>query len=341
MTRPYRVLYHVTTPPPALPGAEAVLQEIQHLLGHVAGEVIYLNPSRTPRTRIPRPFYGLHRLAAIRRREADIDLHHIFNPDLFLFPLLRLLRKPVIYSVVSGLGGQRRLPWGLERLSRILVPSQTDVARLAHRGYRGGRMVLPGIDLADFPLAPPPPAPPFVLLAGSAPWTAEQFRTKGVDALLAVAGQMPDLRLICLWRGVEEAAMQERVAAHGLGERVEILAGRVNVGAVLARSHGAVVLAQRPEIVKAYPHSLLEALAVGRPVLISDCAPMAAYVQAQGCGETVRGVKAESLAQAIQRLRDAYPARQAAAAAVGRRDFSHLRMVEEVVGIYGEVVALR
>ena len=42
----------------------------------------------------------------------------------------------------------------------------------------------------------------FVLLAGSAPWTREQFHSKGVDALLKVAQQVPSLRLIFLWRGL-------------------------------------------------------------------------------------------------------------------------------------------
>lgn len=330
-----RVLYHVTTPPPALPGTEAVLQEIQHLLGRVDGEVIYLNPSPTPRTRVPRPLYGLHKLPAIRRQEVDVDLHHIFNPDLFVFPILRLLRKPVIYTVVSGLG--ERVPRGLAGLSRVLVPSREDVAQLAGRGYGGGRLILPGIDLAGFTPAPPPPASPFVILAGSAPWTEAQFRTKGVDALLAVAGSMPDLRLIFLWRGYGEATMRARVAALGLGERVEILAERVDVNAVLARVHAAVLLADRPEIVKAYPHSLLEALAVGRPVLISNCVPMSEYVQAQGCGEIVAGVDESNLAQAIRDLRAGYGDRQSAAVAVGRRDFDRDRMVDEVVRIYGEV----
>lgn len=331
-----RVLYHVTTPPPAIPGTEAVLQEIQHLLGRVDGEVVYLNPSPTPRTRVPRPLYGLHKISAIRRQEVDVDLHHIFNPDLFLFPVLRFLRKPVIYTVVSGLG--ERAPRGMAGLSRVLAPSRGDVARLAGRGYGGGRLILPGIDLAGFTPTPPPPVSPFVVLAGSAPWTAEQFRAKGVEALLAVAGSMPDLRLVFLWRGVGEATMRARVTALGLEDRVEILAERVDVNAVLAGVHAAVLLADRPEIVKAYPHSLLEALAVGRPVLISDCVPMSEYVGSQGCGEVVAGVDETSLAQAIGRLRAGYGARQSAAVTVGRRDFDHARMVDEVVGIYGEVV---
>ena len=111
----------------------------------------------------------------------------------------------------------------------------------------------------------------------------------------------------------------------------------MDVNEVLARVHAAVLLADRPEIVKAYHHSLLEALAVGRPVLISDCVPMSEYVQAQGCGEIVAGVDESNLAQAIRDLRAGYGDRQSAAVAVGRRDFDRDRMVDEVVRIYGEV----
>ena len=167
-----------------------------------------------------------------------------------------------------------------------------------------------------------PPGPEFVLLSGSAPWTLEQFRTKGVDALLEVAREMRDLRLVFLWRGVLLPELVARVRRLELSDRVEILRDWVDVSQVLARVHAAVVLAGRPGLVKAYPHSLLEALVAGRPVMVSDGNPMAAYVREKGCGRVVLGLEKTDLSEAIQQLRQNYAAYRTRAVEAGRRDFS-------------------
>jgi glycosyltransferase involved in cell wall biosynthesis len=160
-----------------------------------------------------------------------------------------------------------------------------------------------------------------VLLAGSAPWTREQFRGKGVEALLEAAHRMPRLRLIFLWRGLLQRELEKRIEALRLQDRVEILSDRVDVGAVLARVHAAVVLADWTRLVKAYPHSLLEALACGRPVLVSEQIPMADYVRQTGCGEVVSGLAESALRRAVERLRENYDALSANALRVGRKDF--------------------
>ena len=100
---------------------------------------------------------------------------------------------------------------------------------------------------------------------------------------------MRDVRLVFLWRGVLLPELVARVRRFEVSERVEILRDRVDVSEVLARVHAAVVLAGQPGLVRAYPHSLLEALAAGRPVLVSDGNPMAEYVRATGCGRVVPG----------------------------------------------------
>ena len=83
-----------------------------------------------------------------------------------------------------------------------------------------------------------------------------------------------------------------------------------------------VVLAGQPGLVRAYPHSLLEALATGRPVLVSDGNPMAEYVRETGCGHVVPSLEEPHLIDAIRQLRQSYEAYRARAREVGRRDFS-------------------
>ena len=85
----------------------------------------------------------------------------------------------------------------------------------------------------------------------------------------------------------------------------------------MARVHAAAVLAGRPGLVKAYPHSLLEALAAGRPVVVSGGNPMAAYVRDTGCGRVLARLDATELVTAIGALRRDYETYRARAAAGG------------------------
>jgi glycosyltransferase involved in cell wall biosynthesis len=330
-----KILYLVATPPPVVPGTDAVVQEVDLLRAHFGGEAMYLRPAWRGRGWYPRELLGLHRLRAIRYWDSRIDLHHVYAPQLLRLPLLRLVTRPVVYTVTSGLGPASRWPRGADarRLRAIGVPGRADLGALTAHGLTNVRLMPPGIDVARFLDAPVPPGPEFVLLAGSAPWARQQFETKGVDALLEAARVLPDLRLVFLWRGVLLADMLARVARLGLSGRVEILRERVDVSQVLTQVHAAVVLAAGPGLVKAYPHSLLEALAAGRPVLISAGNPMADYVRARECGRVVPRVDSATVVEAIQELRRRYGVYRARASEVDTREFSK----EGLVAAYGDL----
>ena len=334
-----RALYHLTIPPPPIPGTEAVLQEVELLRSRFGGETIFLLPFSRPRPFFPRPFYGLHRLGAIQRLERRVDLHHIYNSELYFFPVLRFLLKPLVYTVVSGFDGNHRIASidRLRRIHRIVVQSRRDLEVLKQQGLTNVMMIRPGIDVPRFSHTPLAAGPDFVLMAGSAPWTREQFRTKGVDALLKVAQQEPSLRLIFLWRGLLLRELEKRVDALRLTDRVEILSEWVDVNEVLARAHAAVVLADWPRLIKAYPHSLLEALACGRPVVVSRQVPMAEYVQETGCGEVVQSLDESELRRAIERLRENYDTCRANALRVGRRDFRQEELLEAYATVYASI----
>jgi glycosyltransferase involved in cell wall biosynthesis len=336
-----RILYLLTTPPPILPGSDAVVQEVELLRARFGGEVIWLRPSWRARARYPRLLLGLHHINAIRQRDLHVDLHHVYAPQLYLLPFLWFATRPVVYTVTAGVGAGRWMPPTafLRRLGAIVVPSRADVDALTRRGLTNARLIRPGIDVTRFIDAPVPPGPEFVLLSGSAPWTRGQFRTKGVDVLLEVAREMPDLRLVFLWRGVLLEELVARVRRLDLSDRIEILRDRVDVSQVLTRVHAAVVLAGRPGLVKAYPHSLMEALAAGRPVVVSDGSPMACYVRDTGCGRVVPRLETTDLIAAIDQLRQDYAAHRTRAADVGKRDFSQDELVTAHRRLYRALIS--
>ena len=115
-----RVLYHFSSPPPPVEGTDAVLQEIEVLRGRFGGALSFLYPFRRPGLPWPRALYGLHRLPALRRAEAETDLHHVYGPDLYVYPALRLLRRPIVYTVTTSLDPGARVP--ARPLARSIPP---------------------------------------------------------------------------------------------------------------------------------------------------------------------------------------------------------------------------
>ena len=195
--------------------------------------------------------------------------------------------------------------------------------------------IRPGIDVTRFSRLPPPPKP-FTLLMGSAPWTIAQFESKGVEALLEVAQVRQDLRMIFLWRGLHVEEMERRVVQRGLGKQVTVINQPVDVNEVLAQVHAAVVLARDIRLVKAYPHSLLEALAAGRPVLVSRAVPMADYVEETGCGAIVESVSVQQVLEALARLESNYESCRETALKVGQ-DFSQDRLIKAYQQLYASI----
>lgn len=333
------VLYHLTILPPKMPKAEALSQEIALLQSAFGGELIYLNPNISSPIYLPRLLFGFHKLPEIRRREAEIDLHHVYNPDPFPFPILRFLQKPVVYTLSSGIGDKRPNLGFLSRLTAVTVPDERSYERLRGWGLANVHLVRAGVENGRFSQTSQPLDGRLRLLVASAPWNVLQFQSKGIDALLAFAAQRPDVALIFLWRGHLLDEMQRRVAAHNLADRVQVIDELVDVNAILATVHATVNLASAEGIVKAYPHSLLDSLAAGKPVLVSQAIPMADYVAQTGCGVVVEAVTPEAIGQAVDKLVANYEEMVETAVHLGRRDFTLETMIASYRQVYQAVLA--
>jgi glycosyltransferase involved in cell wall biosynthesis len=333
------ILYHLTIPPPTEPQFDAVVQEVEALRHHVGGELMYLNPNRRSPIQIPRAFFGFHQLPAIRRHERRVHIHHVFNPDPFAFPVLRTLRRPIIYSLTGGPGDRRpNLPF-FSRLAAITVADERILGQLRSWGLANGTLVRPGIDTGRFGFSPLPIRSEVRLLVGSAPWSMNQFKRKGIEALLQAARQIPTLRLVFLWRGVlfdEMCALVERM---GVQRQVQILDELADVNQVLAGVHAAISLVTDPRIIRPYPHSLMESLAAGKPILVSRTIPMASYAEETGSGVVVEQVSVAGIARAVDKLVAGYGELQTAARRAGQADFSLEAMVASFRGVYERVLA--
>lgn len=332
------ILYHLATLRPKMPQAEAISQEITALRGRFGGDVVYVNPNQQFPLYTPRLLFGFHKLKEIRSREANLHLHHFYNPDPFPFPYLRTLRRPVIYSVTCGVRDRRPNVAFFSSLAAIAVSDERSLKRFSSWGLENAALVRPGIDTGRFTCSPLPLRSEIRLMVGSAPWTKGQFRTKGVETLLLAAKQAPHLRLIFLWRGVLADEMERRVRQMNLAKQVIVLNKLVDVNEVLAGVHASITLAATPGIVKSYPHSLLESLAAGKPVLVSRAIPMADYVEQTGCGKVVDRVTPTHILTAVESLASEYDALEKSAQQAGQRDFSQERLIASSQKVYERIL---
>ncbi|MEA3467343.1 MAG: glycosyltransferase [Thermodesulfobacteriota bacterium] len=303
-----KVACHYTIPRPPQPKLDAAIQDGLKLIDNFGGEMNFLYPGAEAKKIIPRFLCGLHQLYYLRQLDRRVDLHQIFSNGIYPYPVLRFFKKPVVYTSVIELGDKwpplSRLL--LKKVRKFVVVTDNDREKLKQAGF-DSEVILPGIDIDRFSNSPLHEQNKFFLLSGSAPWNEEQFETKGVEVLLQAAVALPWLHLVFLWRGRLLEKMQELVHQYGLSDRVQVIDEMVDVNEALRSVHAAVVLTGRSELVKGYPHSLLEALAAGKPVLVSRCLVMSDYVENRQCGVSVKNLQAEELIGCVEVLRNNYP----------------------------------
>jgi glycosyltransferase involved in cell wall biosynthesis len=161
------------------------------------------------------------------------------------------------------------LPWRV--LRRLTLPLASTVAVQTWESLESlPPGVLPRARVIPNPVvmgSEVPPVPDSRLICA----VGRLHQQKGFDLLLrafaAVARQFPDWRLRILGEGAERASLESLVRDLGLAERVELPGAVRDVRAEMSACE-VFVLPSRSE---GYPNALLEAMALGRAVLASDC----------------------------------------------------------------------
>ena len=136
---------------------------------------------------------------------------------------------------------------------------------------------------------------PFLLFVGRISWK------KGLDRLVPALTALPGTRLIVAGSDEEgsQAALTELAVTAGVADRV-VFCGPVNAaekGALFSRALALVL----PSYSENFGNVVLEAMAAGRPVIVSSEVGLADLVDATGSGVVIRG-GAEPLGGAIARL---------------------------------------
>lgn len=333
------IQFLLTSPKPAIEGTDAVFQEIQAIQTAVDGTMTNLFPLQQPNSLFPRFLYGWHQWNTLKQQEQHTRVNHLYAPVLYYFPILKQLKNPLIYTVIASLKGRKKPSQikALQQLSQIVVSNTRDYQILSDWGFHNHSLIRPGIATQYFQTHALPLQKEMVLLMASAPWEAAQFHSKGVDLLLEALQQRPFIKIIFLWRGFLYEEMLAKIKTYKVESQVHIINEKVQVNDILKQVHATVLLAETPQLVKAYPHSLIESIICGKPVLIGNEIPMADYVAERHCGLVIKNFTIHHLLEQLDFLYKNYAPFAAACQQLGTVDFSEKRMVEEYMKVYKTV----
>ena len=279
----------------------------------------------------PKPIAALRLLGrvlrgAVQLRRAVRDAEVVVVNSPFALPVVRLahVRPPVAWIVHDVF-----IRPSLARLIRPVRGGVTravavsEAAAVFPRSIRIPTSVVPnGVAVPDEP-APgaEPDAPPIIgINAAITPW-------KGHRVFLDAVAMLPDARAEVMGGAFPkdqayEQELRERAARPDLAGRVRFLGHVADTGAVMRRWTIAVNASVEPE---AGPLSVLEAMALGLPVVATDHGGAHEILAPGGCGVLVPPGDAAELAAGIRRLLDD-PADRTATGASGRaRVHAHYR----------------
>ncbi|OGK79645.1 MAG: hypothetical protein A2W08_04525 [Candidatus Rokubacteria bacterium RBG_16_73_20] len=299
----------------------------------------------------------------LRRWRPAIVQSHGARSNVYTRLAARLAGVPVVLSTVHNSlfdyevsPARRRAYVAAERWTsaladRVVAVSAAVARDLVQRyGLPAAKVVVVrnGIDADAFVPCRPPAAARAELGLGPgdrpiglvARMTEQKAHVDLLDALPAVLARVPALACVLIGDGPLRAAIEARARALGVAGRCRFTGARADVADLVAALE-IVVLPSRSE---GLPFALLEAMALGKPVVATTVGGCPEVVEHGRTGLLTPPGDPPALADAILRLLECPGEARAmgeAGAARVRADFTLTRMVRELEAIYAAALAAR
>jgi glycosyltransferase involved in cell wall biosynthesis len=327
------------------PHWEAVSKEVDSLVRGLGGgteSIVSLNSRdrrlqwRGPLKRVPLP-HGVWLYPLVRSQAGGPGLNHLFASASERWVAPMLARRGGVLTVAKGsasLAAIERNARTLRRFRALVVQSEwdRDVMRQVGVPERSLRLIRPGIPLAPYREA----RGPFTILFASSPFAADDFLSRGIQLMVRVAARLPDVRFVLAWRGRHLDKLRRLIHEAGAAN-VEVRDGVIpDMDAVYDEVHAAALPALEHRSFIPAPRSGLEALARGKPLLVSRYVSMADSLGRAGAG-VVFDPTVEGLVAAVRELRLRYEPCQRAAQPYIERSFSPATHLELHRRLYREL----
>lgn len=238
-----------------------------------------------------------------------LDLHENYPAALRLWN-----RRRIDKLFFPASRAERLERWAVRNVDRIVVVVDEARERLTELGADPARIVVFGNTEPRVLSEPEPPA----LDAGRLELTyvggvaAHRGLDTAVAAMPAILAARPDAHLTIVGDGDTMSELRAQAASLNLGDAVEFTGwlSKDEAMTYIERSTVALVPHHRsPHTDATVPHKLFQYMALGRPVLVSDCAPLERIVRETRSGEVFASGDAEDLAAKALLLADAETAR--------------------------------
>ena len=310
------------------PESEAVSKEVKILSDSFNSSVFdmsFRNPLNYPR---------LLRLPFLSR-----DISHIYT-SLGDRPYLTLLRRKPIILTGSSSARKGKIESQLRyysKLSMVVVESERQRSILYELGVDDDKikLIYPGINLDEFSHKPSL-TEGFTVLFASSPPREELFDSRGINLLLSLAGEEKSLRFIFLWRKTCYDLLRRKIEGMQLSnvEVVNEIVGDMNE--YYAKANCTITPFMNYDDHKPVPRSLIESLAAGKPVLVSNRVGISNMIEEERCG-VVFEPDPESLIKAVSELRSKYKTYQKNTGKPAEKYFSKKGFITSYEELYKEI----
>ncbi len=269
--------------------------------------------------------------------EIKADLVHIYGSLTGRLYLSLIKKRPCILTSASALITERlkQCASAWTSLDFIIVESERDSKTLREIGVDSKKifLVYPGVPIHKIP--DPPMDVPFTILFASSPIAkdSDALSRRGVSLLIQAAKRLADCQFIFLWRGRHTETLDMMLSKAG-ADNIKVINKIVpNINDVLADVHCTILSPEDWDECKPCPHSLIETLACGRPVLASNRVGISNLIERERCGITF-SPNPTDVEDAIRKLRSNYESYRENALPTARRYFSIEKYLREYVDLY-------
>jgi glycosyltransferase involved in cell wall biosynthesis len=246
-----------------------------------------------------------------------LDFHENYPAAIALWGRRRLSR--MWFSPARAARLERRV---VQDVDRVVVVVDEARDRVVNLGADPGKVIVFG-NTEPLSLVPDEPlpldftrGPRLVYVGGIAP---HRGLAAAVEALPMIRAEYPGATLTVVGDGESLEHLKRQAAALNVDDAIRFT-GRLPreeaMGHIRDANIALVPHLRSPHTAATIPHKLFQYMALGRPVLVSDCAPLARVVRDTGAGLVFRSGDAADLARKVRELSE--PDRAAAMAAAGR-----------------------
>jgi glycosyltransferase involved in cell wall biosynthesis len=296
--------------------------------------------------RLATPVWGNVVREALSRELAEDppDLIHIQSWSAYPVgvALARRLKRPFVLSVYDHWSMPRKARFDEHWGRRIIAISQSVRAELLSRAHLRAdlvRVVHAGVDVPSQTDATPILSPERLPVIGTAgPLEAVKGHVFFLGAAQRVVTVRPDMEFLIAGTGPEEQNLRRLARELGLGRNVTFLSGGCDFTSAIT----AMDIFCLPSSRQGLGIIMLEAMALGRPVIASGVGGICSVIRNPQIGLVVPPSDSARLAERMLELLDD-PVRARALGETGRQlvseEFSASRMVAQTAELYREVLA--